>query len=139
MIFEYLNSLGQESRNECQTVGGPDPGKSCIFPFKFQDKIYNECPFDPDDQSKTWCSTKVDSNGNHVVGQKKWGHCGASCPETDKKETYFSGMRQFQISKIENTKLGIKSDERSILLSAGCRVLVTFIIYKMLLYGSENA
>ena len=101
MILEYLNSLGQESRNECQTVGGPDPGKSCIFPFKFQDKIYNECPFDPDDQSKTWCSTKVDSNGNHVVGQKKWGHCSASCPETDKKETYFSGMRQFQISKTD--------------------------------------
>ena len=104
MILEYLNSLGQESRNGCQTVGGPDPGKSCIFPFKFQDKIYNECPFDPDDQSKTWCSTKVDSNGNHVVGQKKWGHCSASCPETDKKETYFSGMRQFQISKIDIVK-----------------------------------
>ena len=96
-----FNLLGQESRNECRTVGGPDPDQSCIFPFKFQDKIYNECPFDPDDPSKTWCSTKVDNNGNHVVGQKKWGHCSASCPETDKKETYFSGMRQFQIPKTD--------------------------------------
>jgi len=86
-------TICQERRNECRTIGGPDPGQSCVFPFKFQGKIYNECPFDPDDQSKTWCSTKVDSNGNHVVGQKKWGHCSALCPETDKKETYFSDFK----------------------------------------------
>ena len=87
--FEYL---GRENGNECRTVGGPDPDQSCIFPFKFQDKIYNACPFDPDDPSKTWCSTKVDNDGNHVVGQKQWGHCSSLCPQTDKKEIYFSGI-----------------------------------------------
>ena len=92
--FEYL---GRENGKECRTVGGSDPDQSCIFPFKFQDKIYNACPFDPDDPSQTWCSTKVDNDGNHVVGQKQWGHCSALCPQTDKTETYFSGMCQLEV------------------------------------------
>ena len=29
---------------------------------------------------KPWCSTKVDDNGVHVVGQGKWGYCDSECP-----------------------------------------------------------
>ena len=35
---------------------------------------------DPDDKTKRWCSTKVDSNGNHVVKQNQFGHCSKNCP-----------------------------------------------------------
>ena len=35
---------------------------------------------DPDDKTKRWCSTKVDSNGNHVVKQNEYGHCSKNCP-----------------------------------------------------------
>ena len=38
------------------------------------------CPIDPDDNTKYWCSTKVDSNGNHVVNQSEYGYCSRNCP-----------------------------------------------------------
>ena len=81
--------LGHQRRNECQTVGGPDQGRPCMFPFKFQGKIYNECPVAHlEDPSKTWCSTM---GGNHVAGQKKWGYCSSSCPVSNEKEASLSG------------------------------------------------
>ena len=30
---------------------------------------------------QAWCSTEVDSRGNHVGGQGKWGNCGPTCPK----------------------------------------------------------
>ena len=35
---------------------------------------------DVDDKSKRWCSTKVDSHGNHIAKQHQYGHCGNNCP-----------------------------------------------------------
>ena len=64
----------------CKTVSGPNPGRDCIFPFKWNGQTFNSCPVDSDDKSKWWCSTKVDSNGNHVPNQNEYGHCGSSCP-----------------------------------------------------------
>ena len=64
----------------CKTVSGPKPGRDCIFPFKWNGQTFNSCPVDPDDKSKRWCSTKVDSNGNHVPNQNEYGHCGSFCP-----------------------------------------------------------
>ena len=89
MIYSNFSLLGHQRRNECQTVGGPDQGRPCMFPFKFQGKIYNECPVAHlEDPSKTWCSTM---GGNHVTGQKKWGYCSSSCPVSNEKEASFSG------------------------------------------------
>ena len=64
---------------QCKTFGGPDPSQKCIFPFKWDEKTYYGCPIDPNDSSKTWCSTKVDQEGNHIVGQKKYGFCNEAC------------------------------------------------------------
>ena len=89
MIYYNFSLLGHQRRNECQTVGGPDQGRPCMFPFKFQGKIYNECPVARlEDPSKTWCSTM---GGNHVAGLKKWGYCSSSCPVSNEKEASFSG------------------------------------------------
>ena len=58
------------SGTSCVTQGGADPGKECVFPFKFGTLTYNECAWNyaPDDNS-AWCSTLTDSDGNHVNGQ----------------------------------------------------------------------
>ena len=54
-------------RAGCKTVGGPDKGKDCVFPFKFGGIIYNKCTKVAD--TKLWCSTQTDSNDYHVGGQ----------------------------------------------------------------------
>ena len=41
---------------------------------------YTRCPVDPQDDSKHWCSTRVDRNGVHVPNVRQWGHCGPNCP-----------------------------------------------------------
>ena len=38
---------------------------------------YDVCALDTDG---FWCSTKVDSLGNHVSGGGHWGTCGTECP-----------------------------------------------------------
>ena len=54
----------------------------CIFPFRFEDKIYNGCTWVDNDpwDDRPWCSTKVDVNGVHIGGQGNWGVCGNECP-----------------------------------------------------------
>ena len=48
--------------------------------FSKIDFLFIGCPLDSDDKTKRWCSTKVDSNGNHVVKQNEYGHCSKNCP-----------------------------------------------------------
>jgi hypothetical protein len=65
----------------CKTRSGPSgTGKDCILPFKHNGKTFTGCPVDPVDPTKRWCSTKVDSTGNHVKGQNEFGHCATNCP-----------------------------------------------------------
>ena len=42
------------------------------------------CPVDQENPSKRWCSTKVDSRGNHIVNQNEFGFCANDCPEHSK-------------------------------------------------------
>ena len=60
----------------CKTIKGADPNALCIFPFRYRDKTRDTCIGITNNQA--WCSTKVDSLGNHVLG--KWGNCGQGCP-----------------------------------------------------------
>ena len=41
----------------CKTVGGPNPGRDCVFPFKWNDKVHNGCPIDPNDKRSVLVST----------------------------------------------------------------------------------
>ena len=63
----------------CKTIGGGSPNTKCVFPFKIKGKIYNACTDYSSTDGAFWCSTKVDSNGNHISGQKLWGVCGPNC------------------------------------------------------------
>ena len=75
----YIDSLIYDfGSGECRTIGGQQlggPNLPCIFPFKYKDKIYNECH---SDTYGVWCSTKIDATGKHVTGH--WGFCGQGCP-----------------------------------------------------------
>ena len=68
--------------NGCTTVSGADPGKTCVFPFRFNGVLYNECTLNGNAPGETepWCSTLTDSNDNHQGGQGRWGFCSSDCP-----------------------------------------------------------
>jgi len=42
--------------------------------------LKNECTDEADPNGRYWCSTKVDSDLEHVEGQGNWGFCRPSCP-----------------------------------------------------------
>ena len=77
----------------CHTISGPNPNKKCIFPFKHAGKTYFGCPIDPEDKTKRWCSTQVDSGGNHVTNKGQYGHCATNCPQ-DKQNSNSCGFGQ---------------------------------------------
>ena len=66
----------------CATVGGPDTGETCIFPFRFNGVLYNACTYEGNSVGETepWCSTLTDSNDVHVGGEGNWGYCSSACP-----------------------------------------------------------
>ena len=53
--------------------------RECIFPFIIGGKIFFGCVKSKGD-SEPKCSTLVDQDGRHVLGQGKWGNCGSNCP-----------------------------------------------------------
>jgi len=55
-----------------------EDGTACQFPFIVGSKTYTSCTVDYD--SKAWCSTKVDGDGNHISGMNYYGYCTDSCP-----------------------------------------------------------
>ena len=82
----------------CRTVEGPDPGKSCIFPFIIDGYIFNECAtsHNDDDDHVTWCSTLTDEEGIHQEGN--WGTCAPECQ--DGNITY----TRINLTKIKRSK-----------------------------------
>merc|ERR1712080_769270 len=68
----------------CTTVSGPDPGKSCVFPFKFRGITYFSCTTSGNNpgNTKAWCSTKLDNSGIHVGSEGNWGDCEPRCQST---------------------------------------------------------
>jgi len=57
-------------------------GKQCVFPFTFYGVTYTGCAewmYGGQYMGKRWCSTRTDSNGEHVDGQGEYGICADSC------------------------------------------------------------
>ncbi|XP_013401662.1 uncharacterized protein LOC106167415 [Lingula anatina] len=52
------------------TTGGNGNGAPCVFPFKFQDDMINQCIFSGPPQPGAWCSTTADFDKD-----QKWGLC----------------------------------------------------------------
>lgn len=64
--------------DDCLTESGKIIGKKCIFPFKFNEKIFFGCTKEYDPDGRLWCSTKVELNNEHIAGN--WGYCNNKCP-----------------------------------------------------------
>merc|ERR1712170_147290 len=67
----------------CTTSSGPESGKACVFPFRYNGVVYSECA--TVDQSSAWCSTEVDAGGNFVAN--KYGFCPSTCPSSSSTST----------------------------------------------------
>jgi hypothetical protein len=68
------------SSGECKVIEGANTqatGKACIFPFTwgYNGVTYDGCAFEPGMDQFPWCSTLVDTDGNHVSGAGEWGKC----------------------------------------------------------------
>ena len=59
----------------CATATGPDLNADCIFPFIWLGFLHYGCT--NIDEPTPWCSTHIDADGNHVLGN--WGYCNSSC------------------------------------------------------------
>ena len=66
------------------TIAGPNPGKTCYFPFKPlpTDPFSTTCIIDYVNEG-SWCATDVDKNGVMIAG--KWGKC------DDEREIAYKG------------------------------------------------
>lgn len=87
LLYFYLAvSLGKpqesaETIKNCSTTSDSiDPSTKCVFPFIYKGLEHFGCPVDPEDNSRRWCSTEVDENGEHVSGKEKYGFCLDTCP-----------------------------------------------------------
>jgi len=79
-IGQYVNgrwgNCQETCPTGCKTVSGPDPGKLCLFPFKWDGVVYRECTTHTNN-GLLWCATHVDHLGNTT----QWGNCDVdTCP-----------------------------------------------------------
>jgi len=66
-----------ENESGCQTVSGPDPHKSCKFPFIYQGQQFFTCTT-VDSGHQPWCATEVNDKNHLII--RHWGICSNSCP-----------------------------------------------------------
>ena len=78
-VMEIWSECGRECPSEegCWATNG----KKCILPYTFGGITHDVCTIHASpDQENYICSTKVDSDGVHFVGNDTWGYCGEGCP-----------------------------------------------------------
>jgi len=69
----FLTSLVSVVSGVCIT----EQGTECVFPFKARGTSFSTCTYEGG-FTKPWCSTKVDTNGDTVLGN--WGDCPTNDP-----------------------------------------------------------
>ena len=89
----------------CVTVGGGTTGAACVFPFLYKNKKHTSCTLVDADDGIPWCSTLTDSDGVHVGGQGKWGHCPDSC-EADVDVNVVGSASNTELNKVPWIKNG---------------------------------
>ena len=63
---------------DCSTVftlEGTWLEEACVFPFALGGRTFHGCTSLGDADGLAWCSVETDAEGQHVSGQKRWGHC----------------------------------------------------------------
>merc|ERR1711988_1998147 len=67
----------------CITEGGPSSNQKCVFPFRHDGIVYNECT--TAGLGQPWCSVATYINGTHINGQGLYGLCPKTCPGGNSK------------------------------------------------------
>ena len=69
-------------KNDCTTVDeDPDfPNVPCIFPFKYEGKVFHECTNYVYEDFKVWCATEVNETTQELLTENSWAECSKSCP-----------------------------------------------------------
>ena len=79
LIFKWVHCIPTRCLTDSE---GAAKNKPCAFPFVFKNKLFEKCTDFEDLDGKNWCSTKTDTNNNHVSGKGNWGYCREVCLET---------------------------------------------------------
>merc|ERR1712183_530586 len=82
MTTASTTTAAADIKRSCTTTSGPAAGKPCVFPFTFAGTEHTSCAeweFGGVAQGEFWCSTKVDSEGNHMDGEGEYGFCSPKC------------------------------------------------------------
>ena len=66
------SSVSPNLPKQCKT----ERGTNCVFPFIYKGFNYSKCAT-VENGDKTWCSTRTDTEGNHV--DNFWGYCAQDC------------------------------------------------------------
>ena len=94
--------------SECVTVDN----RTCIFPFNYQNQTYAGCTGEGVPDGILWCSTKVNSEGDHIAGQGEWGHCAADCPSAWQRTN--PDCRELEVSdQVDNLSSGLYSFDKN--------------------------
>ena len=78
--FEAISKKIMSIFSDCKTIRGNEANKMCVFPFRYQNQLYDQCI--SDDHSAPWCPTEVNKRLGYING--KWGICGQGCPIASK-------------------------------------------------------
>ncbi|XP_018427204.1 PREDICTED: secretory phospholipase A2 receptor [Nanorana parkeri] len=66
----FDDNLCDYNFKEIFTLKGNSRGKSCVFPFKYQNSSFHECTTSGRSDGMPWCATTISYDKN-----KKWGYC----------------------------------------------------------------
>ena len=78
--ISFFDLLGDCSHLACTTANGPDPGKSCVFPFIIGNHNFSCCTAAytiGQWHNEPLCATMVDESG--VFMASRWGYCEQEC------------------------------------------------------------
>ena len=88
--MHVISITGTLIDSQCFTTSdSPDKNAQCIFPWKFNGILKQECITETDPDDRHWCSTKVDDDLEHIGGEGNWGFCSpTSCPPLNSIGTF---------------------------------------------------
>ena len=76
--FKFVVYCQQERSVVCVIEQNSKLHKPCQFPFIFKGRLFEKCTNYTDKEGKRWCSTNVNSDGNHITNMRYWGYCNAT-------------------------------------------------------------
>ena len=83
----HLVIASPSKSSKCLTSGGRDPGKVCVFPFRWRGIMFYGCTREGRDGE--WCPTEI-HGGNMTTVDGRWGYCGQGCGDMQKPAQAYS-------------------------------------------------